>query len=50
MTNRKNRFNLFKKDKLKLKLKNSGEKEDDKSDSQTKNEKGILHFLQVSIQ
>ncbi len=39
MTNRKNRFNLFKKDKLKLKLGNSGEKEDDKSDSQTKNEK-----------
>ena len=39
MTNRKNRFNLFKTDKLKLKLGNSGEKEDDKSDSQTKNEK-----------
>ena len=39
MTNRKNRFNLFKNDKLKLKLGNSGEKEDDKSDSQTKNEK-----------
>ena len=45
MTNRKNRFNLFKTDKLKLKLGNSGEKEGDKSDSQTKNEKGDSSFL-----
>ena len=43
MTNRKNRFNLFKNDKFKLKLENLGEKrekgEKDKSDLQTKNEK-----------
>ena len=40
MTNRKNRFNLFKNDKFKLKLENFGEKgEKDKSDLQTKNEK-----------
>ena len=45
MTNRKNRFNLFKKDKLKIKLGNSGEKEGDKSDSQTKNEKEDSSFL-----
>ncbi|MBO5840860.1 MAG: DUF515 domain-containing protein, partial [Methanobrevibacter sp.] len=45
MTNRKNRFNLFKKDKLKLKLENLGEKEGDKSDSQTKNEKEDSSFL-----
>ncbi|MBO7159109.1 MAG: DUF515 domain-containing protein, partial [Methanobrevibacter sp.] len=36
---------MFKKDKLKLKLGNSGEKEGDKSDSQTKNEKEDSSFL-----
>ncbi len=40
MTNRKDRFNLFKNDKFKFKLENLGEKgEKDKSDSQTKKEK-----------
>ena len=43
MTNRKNRFNLFKNDKFKLKLENLGVKgvkgEKDKFDLQTKNEK-----------
>ena len=46
MTNRKNRFNLFKNDKFKLKLENLGEKgKKDKSNSQTKNKKeDYSHF------
>ena len=51
MTNRKNRFNLFKNDKFKLKLENLGEKE--KKINQIykrKMKKMIPHISQVLIQ
>ena len=45
MTNRKNRFNLFKNDKFKLKLKNMGDKNKFKSDRRNDEKTESSNFL-----
>ena len=45
MTNRKNRFNLFKNDKFKLKLKNMGDKNKFKSDRRNDENTESSNFL-----